>query len=317
MANLRLSLSSGDYDRTRPLIEGAVQAPGLDLTVIPLPSAERHQRFVRRLEFDACELQVAQYLGLKSRGAPLMAIPVFPHRRFNHSSVMVRTAAGIERPEDLAGRRVGIHAWHNPIALWVRGVLQHDHGVGLGSIHWVADGAEDVPDWTPPDWLHIERAPAGQTAERLLEAGALDATMVADVGVTVSADGPTRRLWPNYRAVEQDYYRRTRIFPIRHLVVVKEEVLRRDPWVAASLVRAFEDAKRLAYRYWADHRRSSLAWFGAEQEEERALLGADPWAYSIAANRIVLDTLLDYAAEQRITDRRLAVEEVFAPGTLD
>ena len=317
MANLRLSLSSGDYDRTRPLIEGAVQAPGLDLTVIPLPSAERHRRFVRRLEFDACELQVAQYLGLRSRGAPLMAIPVFPHRRFNHSSVMVRTAAGIERPEDLAGRRVGIHAWHNPIALWVRGVLQHEHGVALGSIHWVADGSEDVPDWAPPDWLRIERAPAGQTAERLLEAGALDATMVADVGVAVSADGPTRRLWPNYRAVEQDYYRRTRIFPIRHLVVVKEEVLRRDPWVAASLVRAFEDAKRLAYRYWADHRRSSLAWFGAEQEEERALLGADPWAYSIAANRIVLDTLLDYAAEQRITDRRLAVEEVFAPGTLD
>ena len=100
-------------------------------------------------------------------------------------------------------------------------------------------------------------------------------------------------------------------------MVVKDEVLWRDPWVAPNLVRAFEDAKRLAARYWADHRRSSLAWFGAEQEEERALLGADPWAYSIAANRVVLDTLLDYAAEQRITDRRLAVEEVFAPGTLD
>ncbi len=317
MANLRLSLSCGDYDRTRPLIDGAVQAPGLDLTVIPLPSAERHQRFVRRLEFDVCELQVAQYLGLKNRGAPLTAIPVFPHRRFNHSSVMVRTDAAIERPEDLAGRRVGIHAWHNPIALWVRGLLQHEHGVAPGSISWVADSSEDVPEWTPPDWLRIERAPAGCTVERLLASGELEATMVADVGAAVSADGPTRRLWPNYRQVEQDYYRRTRIFPIRHVVVVKEEVLRRDPWVAPNLVHAFEDAKRIAYRYWADHRRSLLAWFGAEQEEERALLGADPWAYSIAANRAVLDTLLDYAAEQKITDRRLAVDEVVAPGTLD
>jgi 4,5-dihydroxyphthalate decarboxylase len=196
-------------------------------------------------------------------------------------------------------------------------VLHHEHAVDPSTITWVADGTEDVPDWTPPDWLHLERAPAGRTAERLLEVGELDATMVADVGVVVSADGATRRLWPNYRAVEQDYYRRTRIFPIRHLVVVKDEVLRSDPWVAPNLVRAFEDAKRIASRYWADHRRSSLAWFGAEQEEERALLGADPWAYSIAANRAALDTLLDYAAEQKITDRRLAVEDVFAASTLD
>src|SRR5262249_27064450 len=150
-----------------------------------------------------------------------------------------------------------------PVALWVRGVLQHEHGVALSSIHWVADGSEDVPDWTPPDWLRIERAPAGLTAERLLEAGELDATMVADVGVVVSADGPTRRLWPTSREVERDYYRRTRIFPIRHLVVVKDELLRRDPWIAPNLVSAFEDAKRIAYRDWADHRRSSLAWFGA------------------------------------------------------
>jgi 4,5-dihydroxyphthalate decarboxylase len=317
MPNLRLSLSCGDYDRTRPLIDGAVPVPGLDLAVIPLSSAERHRRFVRHLEFDACELQIAQYLGLKSRGASLTAIPVFPHRRFNHSSVMVRADAGIERPEDLRGRRVGIHAWHNPIALWVRGVLQHEHGVAPGAIQWVADSTEDVPGWEPPDWLQIERAPAGRSAERLLEAGELDATMVADIGVTVAAGGPARRLWPNYRQVEQDYFRRTGIFPIRHLVVLKEEVLRRDPWAAQSLVRAFEDAKRLAYRYWADHRRSYLAWFGAEQDEERALLGADPWPYSVAANRVVLETLLDYAAEQWITDRRLAVEELFAPTTLD
>jgi 4,5-dihydroxyphthalate decarboxylase len=317
MPDIRLTLSCGDYDRTRPLIEGAVRPRDIDLTVIPLPSAERHTRFVRHLEFDICELQIAQYLGLKGRGAPLTALPVFPHRRFHHSCAMVRKDAGIERPEDLRGKRVGIHAWHNPIALWVRGLLQHEHDVPPGAIQWVGDADEDVPGWTPPDWLHIERAPAGWSAERLLEAGQVDATLVADVGVADSAASPARRLWPNYRQVEQDYYRRTGIFPIRHVVVLKEAVLQRHPWVGPRVVQAFEDAKQQAYRYWADHRRSYLAWFGAEQEEERALLGADPWPYAVQPNRVALETLLNYAVEQGITARRLAVEELFAPGTLD
>jgi 4,5-dihydroxyphthalate decarboxylase len=125
-----------------------------------------------------------------------------------------------------------------------------------------------------------------------------------------------RRLWPNYREVEVDYYRRTGIFPIRHLVVVKDEVLRRHPDIASHLVQAFEDAKQQAYRYWSDHRRSSLAWFGAEQEEERALLGPDPWPYSVEKNRVALETLLDYAFEQGLTERRLDIEEMFTPGTI-
>jgi 4,5-dihydroxyphthalate decarboxylase len=138
MANIRLTLSCGDYDRTRPLIDNKIASLGLDLAVIPLPSAERHTRFVTNLEFDVCELQIAQYLGLKSRGAPITAIPVFPHRRFNHSCVMVRLDSDIVRPEDLRGRRVGVHAHFNPIALWIRGVLQHEFGVTPSVIHWVA-----------------------------------------------------------------------------------------------------------------------------------------------------------------------------------
>jgi 4,5-dihydroxyphthalate decarboxylase len=316
MPDTRLTLSCGDYDRTRPLIDGTVATPGLDLTVIPLPSAERHTRFVRNLEFDVCELQIAQYLGLKSRGAPITAIPVFPHRRFNHSCLMVRIDSNILRPEDLRGRRVGVHGHFNPIALWIRGLLQHEFNLPPSEIHWVADGSEDVPGWSPPSWLRIERAPADRKMQDLLKAGELDAQILSDSGAEVSTINQTvRRLWPNYREVEADYYRRTGIFPIRHLVVVKDEVLERDRKVASQLVRAFEDAKQQAYKYWADHRRSSLAWFGAEQEEERALLGPDPWPYSVEQNRVVLDTLLDYAFEQRLTERRLAINEIFATGT--
>jgi 4,5-dihydroxyphthalate decarboxylase len=122
-----------------------------------------------------------------------------------------------------------------------------------------------------------------------------------------------RRLWPNYREVEADYYRRTGIFPIRHLMVVKDEALRRHGALAKTLVAVFEEAKQMAYRYWADHRRSYLAWFGAEQEEEKALLGDDPWPYNIDDNRHTLETLLDYAFEQGVTNRRLKIEEIFAP----
>ena len=316
MPDARLTLSCGDYDRTRPLIDRTVATPGLDLTVIPLPSAERHTRFVRNLEFDVCELQIAQYLGLKSRGAPITAIPVFPHRRFNHSCVMVRMDSDILRPEDLRGRRIGVHGHFNPIALWIRGLLQHEFNLPPSEIHWVADGSEDVPGWSPPSWLRIERAPAGRKMQDLLKAGELDAQILSDSGAEASTiNKVVRRLWPNYREVETDYYRRTGIFPIRHLVVVKDEVLERDGEVAAQLVRAFEDAKQHAYKYWADHRRSSLAWFGAEQEEERALLGSDPWPYSVEKNRVVIDTLLDYAFEQRLTERRLAINEIFATGT--
>src|SRR5687767_15069660 len=297
MADVRITLSCGDYDRTRPLIDRTIATPGLDLTVVPLPSAERHKRFVRSLEFDVCELQVAQYLGLKSRRVPITAIPVFPHRRFNHSCVMVGLDSNITRPEDLRGRRIGVHAHFNPIALWIRGLLQHEFDVPPSQIHWVADGSEDVPGWSPPSWLRIERAPSGQKMQDLLKAGAIDAQILSDSAEVSTINKVVRRLWPNYREVEVDCYRRTGIFPIRHLVVVKDEVLHRDGEVASQLVRAFEDAKQQAYKYWADHRRSSLAWFRAEQEEERALLGPDPWPYSMEKNRVVIDTLLDYAFE--------------------
>jgi 4,5-dihydroxyphthalate decarboxylase len=315
MTNIRLSLSCGDYDRTRPLIDGKIASTGLEIDVIPLPSSERHSRFARSFEFDVCELQVAQYLGLKSRGAPITAIPVFPHRRFNHSCVMVRIDSNIASPEDLRGRRVGIHGHFNPIALWVRGMLQHEFGVTPSDVQWIADGP-DIPGWSPPAWLKIERAPTGRKMQDLIKNGEIDAQILSDSGTDVTTlNKVVRRLWPNYREIEADYYRRTGIFPIRHLIVVKDEVLQRDPEIAPRLVRLFEDAKQHAYRYWSDHRRSSLAWFGAEQEEERALLGSDPWPYSVAGNRIVLETLLDYAFEQALTERRLAIEELFAPNT--
>ena len=318
MANLHLSLSCGDYDRTRFLIDGTVRVPGLDLTVIPLASQQRHDRFTRNLEFDVCELQIGVYLGWKSRGMPVTAIPVFPHRKFCHGSVVVHADSGIHSPEDLRGKRVGVQAHFNPISLWMRGVFQHDYSVPPDKINWVTNSKEQVAPWDPPQWLHIERAPSPRRVDQLLDDGQIDAYMLPTIGRSFrSGKGPGKRMWPNFREIESNYFRKTGIFPIRHTVVVKDEILNRHPWVASSLVQAFEDAKRLGLEHFSDERRSFLAWYGAELEEERELFGPDPWPYSVSGNRVALETMLTYAAEQAISTRKLEIAELFAPSTLD
>lgn len=317
MANLHLTVSCGDYDRTRFLIDGTVPTPGLDLELIPLVSAERHARFARNLEFDVCELQMGVYLGWKSRGVPVTAIPAFPHVKFCHGTVVVHSGAGIEGPDDLRGKRVGLQAHFNPIAVWMRGVLKHEHGVSPDEIVWVTNAEEQVSPWEPPDWLRIERAPSGRRVPEMLETGEIDAYMLPTLGSSFrSGKSVGCRLWPDYRRVELDYYRRTGIYPIRHTVVIKDEILQRNPWVASTLLQAFDEAKRLGLEHMRDPRRSYLAWYGEAMEEEEKLLGRDPFPYTVAAQRHAIETMLLYAEEQAVTTRLLSVEELFVASTL-
>ena len=317
MAKVHLTMSCGDYDRTHPLIDGSVQPEGIDLTVIPLVSAERHDRFTRNLEFDVCELQMGVFLGWMAQGAPFTAIPVFPHRKFCHANVVINAAAGIERAEDLAGKTIGVQAFCNPVAIWMQGVLQDEHGVDPRSLRIRSNAVEQVPGWTPPTGLDFQRVPRGRNVDALLAAGEIDAYMLPDVGPSLrgGASG-VRRLWPNFREIEVDYFKRTGIFPIRHTVVIKNEVLERDPWVALSMLKAFTRARDAGITHMSDQRRSFLAWYGAELEAERELFGPDPWPYSVEDNRIALDTMARYAAEQGVASRQLTVEEMFTPSTL-
>jgi 4,5-dihydroxyphthalate decarboxylase len=317
MAKLHLSLALGDYDRTRPLIDGTVQAEGLDLTVIPLPTPERMFRMAQFDEFDVCESSSAMFLAARAQGRRWTALPVFPHRRFRHSYVFVRDDAGIATPEDLAGRRVGVAIYMNSAALWVRGILQHEYGVPLESITWVTGADEEIEGWRPPPGIRVERCPAGERLQTLLRSGGIDAQIFPDVLEAFrEGSGRVRRLFPNYKEVEQDYFRRTGMFPIMHVMIVRDEILERDPWVATSLVKAFQQAKDACYRYIRDQRKSSLAWYGALWEEERTLLGADPWPYTFAENRATLETMLQYAHEQGLIPDRWAPESLFAPSTL-
>ena len=317
MERLRLTLSCNEYDRTRFLIDGTVKTEGIDLTIVSLPSEERHRRFSQNLEFDVCELQMGVFLGWMARGAPFSAIPVFPHRKFCHGNVLVSGASGIQKPEDLAGKTIGMRAHFNPVSLWMRGILQEEYGVPARSLKIRTNQQEQVPGWQPPAWMDIERLPKGQKIENVLPHGTIDACMLPEITPKHTGGIPgVRRLWPNFREVEKAYYLRTKIFPIRHVVVVKNSILESHPWVARNLVEAFIKAKELGIKHVSDTRRSFLAWYGAELEEERDLFGADAWPYNIKDNQVVLDTMARYAEMVGITDRRLEIEEMFVESAL-
>jgi 4,5-dihydroxyphthalate decarboxylase len=294
-----------------------VKAEGVDLTVVPLPSEERHRRFSRDLEFDVCELQMGVFLGWTARGAPFTAIPVFPHRKFCHGNVLINNASGIQKPEDLAGKIVGMRAHFNPVSLWMRGVLQEEYGVPARSLRLRTHQHEQVPGWQPPAWMEMERLPKGQKIEDVLPRGEIDACMLPEINPQLARRTPAvRRLWPNFREVEKEYYLRTKIFPIRHVVVVKNSILERHPWVARSLVEAFIQAKEIGIKHVTDTRRSFLAWYGAELEEEKELFGEDAWPYNIKDNRVVLETMARYAALVGVTDRKLEIKEMFADSAM-
>ena len=310
MANLRLSLSCNEYDRTRFLVDGTIKAEGIDLQILALPSEERHRRFSRELEFDVCELQMGVFLGWIVRGAPFRAIPVFPHRKFCHGNVLVHAASDIQKPEDLAGKTIGMRAHFNPVSLWMRGILQDEHGVPARSLKLRTNQQEQVPGWEPPEWMQIERLPKGQKIEDVLPAGSIDACMLPEISPKHTRMPGMRRLWPNFREVEKQYYLRTKIFPIRHVVVVKNEILEKHPWVAQSLVTAFTEAKERGIKHVSDTRRSFLAWYGAELEEERELFGRDSWPYNIKDNRAVLETMTRYAEMTGVTERKLEISDM-------
>jgi 4,5-dihydroxyphthalate decarboxylase len=316
MGDLSLTLACGDYDLTRALIDGSVQPPGIELTVLPMPSPERHWRMMRFEEFDVAELSMSHYLVAHAEERGFTAIPVFPHRRFRHSFVFCRTDAGIEHPKDLDGKRIALRTFQNTAGVWTRGILADDFGVDIGSIHWFTQDEEETP-WEPPSWLHVERVPAGGNLDRMIVAGELDAAIYPETLPSFAKGDPSvKRLFANPKDVERDYFARTGIFPIMHTVVVKNDVLDRYPWVAVSMLKAFRAAKERCYARLEDPRQTALAWVQDLLEEQRAVLGPDPWPYALEPNRAALTALVRYSHAQGMIPRVPAIEELFAPNSL-
>lgn len=316
MPKLKLTLACGAYDRTRALADGTVQPEGIELNYLGMRPAETFWRMLNNEEFDASEMSLSSYTILRSKGdARFIALPVFPSRMFRHSCVYVNSRSGIRRAQDLRGKRLGAADYQMTAAVWVRGFLQHDYGVRPEDMKWVL-GAPVQSGVPVPEAVRTEPIGKGQSLDEMLEQGDIDAL----IGVTfprpfLAGSKRVRRLFPDHRKVEEDYYRRTGIFPIMHTLVMKTSLFQAEPWAAISLYKAFVEAKRLNDRrlYDTDALHATLPWLIDEIERSRRILGEDIWNYSIEGSRPTLGALVQYLDEQGLTARRMNVEELFVP----
>src|SRR5471030_773009 len=229
---LALTLACGDYEIVRPLIDGRVQADGIDLTILTnMDSATRHWRFLRGREFDVAEVSASSYLAARDNDWPFRAIPVFLHRRFRHGFMFINTSKGIKMPKDMIGRKVGVKTLMTTAVLWMRGQLEHEYGVPLKSIDWVAELENDVTVKLPAD-LKLTRLPDDKSVETMLAEGELDAVLHSDlIKPFLAADARVARLFPDHKKEEIAYYEKTGIFPIMHVLGLRKEMVDQNPWV--------------------------------------------------------------------------------------
>ena len=319
MANLRLTLACGPYDRTQGLRDGTIAPDGIELNYLTLQPAEIFWRMLQYREFDASEMSLSNYTTLVSQGnAPFIAIPVFPSRVFRHGYFFINPNRGIAKPADLKGKRGGVPEYSMTAAVYMRGLLQHEYGVKPSDVEWVQGRADRLGRELPPD-IRLTQAPAGTELGDLLEKGEIDFLMTANNPLSFRRGSPNvRRLFPNYAELEKDYYRRTKIYPIMHTIVIRRDIYDRDPWVALSLYKAFVRAKEHSYRLLLEtgSPKASFAWLQPMIEEEREIIGRDWFPYGLEQNRPTIEALLQYTEEHGLTDRRPNVEELFAPSTL-
>jgi len=312
MPNLKLTLACGRYDRTQPLIDGRVPVEGVDLNFLPLRPGETFWRMLNHGEFDVSEMSLSSYTILRSEGdTRFIAIPVFPSRVFRHSAVYLRSDSPIQKPQDLKGKRVGVGDYQMTAAVWVRGFLMNDYGVRPEDITWVI--GRPVRTIRPPEGLTCEFMRPDTTLEAMLERGEIDALVSVMIPPTLGTS--VRRLFAEPREIERAYHQRTGIFPIMHTFVLKTRLYEENPWLAISFYRAFCRARDIAY-YWmydTDALTVSLPWVIDELERTRKIFGPQIWDYSIEGSRPTLDALVRHLDEQKLTRRKMSVEELFVP----
>jgi 4,5-dihydroxyphthalate decarboxylase len=318
-------MSCCDYDRCHALINGRVQVDGIDLIASPNEPEESFHRAFQYQEFDVSELSLSSFTMLTSRReSPYVGIPAFVSRLFRHSGIYIRTDRGIDHPSKLSGRTIGLPEYQITANVWIRGTLEEEYGVKLDSIAWRQGGLEEggreerSPLSLPPN-IVLERIPADRNLSEMLARGEIDALLSARAPSCFLRRAPyVDRMFPDFKSAEREYYKRTKIFPIMHLIGVRRSIYERHPWVAVNLFKAFIEAKSHAMYELGQigHLFSSLPWSVAEFQETTSLMGNDFWPYGVHANRGVLDRFLDYHHRQGLSKCRVAVEELFAPATL-
>ena len=299
---LRLYFREPTVDTNMPITDGTVKVEGFEFEIVK-----------REDDADAWDCGFAARVRAHARGLAHVSIPAFPNRKFRLSYIYVNARAGIESPRDLEGKRVGIPQWDNTAGVWARGALQHYYKIDLTRINWLSRRSKVM---SPAPGIQIEPLEQASDLDSLLLEGALDAVIEPDVLPSITRkDRRVRRLFRDYKTEEQIYFKRTGIFPISHVVTLKQEFVDRYPNAPVALLKAFRQARDVAFsRLEGDNPQILvISWVAAAVDEQRALMGENYWAYNIENNRCVLEAITQYAHEQGLSPNRIDHETFFHP----
>ena len=326
MNNLKLSIAMGDYDRTRPIVDGRVKINGVDPTCMLLSPDEMFFRAFRHNEFDISELSISSYCVSVAKGNPhYVAIPVFLSRAFRHTSIYIRTDRGIEKPQDLKGKRIGIAEYQLSANVWVRGFLEDGYGVKPSDIIWIRGGM-DTPERPEkiqldlPADIRIEEAEADATLNQMLADGDIDGFIGPRWPRCFHQGHPhVRRLFSDSVSAAESHYKQTGIFPIMHVLGVRRTLATENPWLPSALLKGFSQAKAIAQEALNDTSATKVTMPFVEDNLDRVrhLIGPDYWSYGIQNNAKVLDAFFDMHFRQGLSPRRLSLEETFHPTTME
>lgn len=326
MPSLKLSFAIGDYDRNRAIIDGRALVDGVDPVIMTLSPEEIFFRAMRHESFDVCELSLSSFTLRVARGdSPYIGIPVFLSRAFRHASIIVRKDSGIQAPADLSGKRVGTPEWQLTANVWTRAFLQDDFNVQPQDIHWLRGGLEEPGRVEKlkthlPVGVAMEDIPSDKTLDQMLNSGEIDAYIGPRAPRCFTTDNPRLRwLFEDPTQAALDYYRRTKIFPIMHLLGVRRTLAEAHPWLPVALQKAFNQSKALALEALADTSATKVTLPFVEEQLRLAQtrMGTDFWTYGARENQHVLDYFLRHHHAQCISDRLVDAEELFHPATLE
>ncbi len=323
MAKLQLTFASALYDRMQPIYTGEVPVDGIDLNFIRIEQPRPiFDRMSGGQEFDVAEYSSSEYIQrYANKHCPFVAIPVFPSRCFRHGFIAINKKSGIKQPKDLEGKRIGVALYTMTAAIFIRGLLQHEYGVDLSNVTWVqgainekgAHGSPTVLPLLKP--VKMEFIDGGKSLDDLIQERKVDATIGTSLPESHRTNPDIGRLFPNFVELEKEYYKRTRICPIMHLVVIKKEIYEKYPFVATSLFNAFQRAKEIALERMNNLRalRYMVPWLPRDVDEIFEFFGGDPWPYGVEENRPTLEALVTYLTDQHLIAKPVPLEELFAP----
>lgn len=311
--NLELSLLLADYHRTRPMLNGEIKAQGINFTPHRAETGLACMRPVYE-EYDIAEMSLSWYVMARSRNLPVIALPIFPLRMQIHPYIFCSPKSGIEGPEDLKGKKIGMDQYRLTVGLWARGILQEYYGVRPQDCHWFTSEpeTEDAGFQLPSG---VEVTCVNQPTEAMLLRGEIDALIPPNVVPSFRNKDPRiRRVFNDVRATVNNYFRQTGIFPITHTLVVRQELFDKQPWLVASLLKAFSEMEELCQKSYEYAKRSAFPSAVLILEEEKEIFGKNPWVHGLTAeNQVVLEKFVQYANEQGYIPNRPALSDLFAP----